>query len=92
MRECHYLRIADQPVHQAVLTLYHDDPSCDRQQQALLVDSRSGSVGRDPLAHERDRPTRRARATDRTQRLTLRPHAVRAWQLQRAALVSIRGS
>jgi integrase/recombinase XerD len=37
MHERHYLRVADQPMHQAILTLYREDPICDRQAQALRL-------------------------------------------------------
>ena len=33
MYERHYLRVADQPMHDAIRGLYRDDPICDRQQQ-----------------------------------------------------------
>ena len=35
MYERHYLRVADKPMHDAILTLYHDDPICDRQEKAV---------------------------------------------------------
>ena len=35
MHERHYLRIADEPMRDAILTLYRDDPICDRHTQAL---------------------------------------------------------
>lgn len=35
MYERHYLRVADQQMHDAIRSLYRDDPICDRQQQAL---------------------------------------------------------
>jgi integrase len=35
MHERHYLRVADQPMHDAIQTLYRDDPICDRQQRTL---------------------------------------------------------
>jgi Phage integrase family len=35
MYERHYLRVADQAMHDAIRGLYRDDPICDRQQQAL---------------------------------------------------------
>ncbi len=35
MYERHYLRIADQQMHEAIRSLYRDDPICDRQQQTL---------------------------------------------------------
>ena len=37
MHERHYLRVADQPMREAILTLYHDDPISDRQAQALQL-------------------------------------------------------
>jgi integrase/recombinase XerD len=35
MYERHYLRVADEQMHDAIRGLYHDDPICDRQQQTL---------------------------------------------------------
>lgn len=35
MYERHYLRVADQQMHEAIRSLYRDDPICDRQQQTL---------------------------------------------------------
>jgi integrase/recombinase XerD len=35
MHERHYLRVADEPMHDAIRTLYREDPICDRQRQAL---------------------------------------------------------
>lgn len=35
MYERHYLRVADQQMHDAIRSLYRDDPICDRQQQTL---------------------------------------------------------
>jgi integrase len=35
MYERHYLRVADDAMHEAIRGLYHDDPICDRQQQTL---------------------------------------------------------
>lgn len=35
MHERHYLRVADEPMHDAIRTLYRQDPICDRQRQAL---------------------------------------------------------
>jgi integrase len=35
MYERHYLRVADQQMHDAIRSLYRDDPICDRQRQAL---------------------------------------------------------
>jgi integrase/recombinase XerD len=35
MHERHYLRVADEPMHNAIRTLYREDPICDRQRQAL---------------------------------------------------------
>jgi integrase/recombinase XerD len=35
MYERHYLRVADQAMHAAIATLYHDDPICDQQTQTL---------------------------------------------------------
>lgn len=37
MHERHYLRVADEPMHQAILGLYRDDPICERQAQALRL-------------------------------------------------------
>jgi len=37
MHERHYLRVADEPMHEAILGLYHDDPICDRQARALRL-------------------------------------------------------
>ncbi len=37
MHERHYLRVADEPMHDAVLGLYRDDPICQRQEQALRL-------------------------------------------------------
>jgi integrase len=35
MYERHYLRVADQQMHEAIRGLYRDDPICERQQRAL---------------------------------------------------------
>jgi integrase/recombinase XerD len=35
MYERHYLRVADQQMHEAIRDLYHDDPICERQQRTL---------------------------------------------------------
>jgi hypothetical protein len=35
MYERHYLRVADEAMHDAIRGLYHGDPICDRQQQTL---------------------------------------------------------
>ena len=35
MHERHYLRVADEPMHEAILGLYRDDPICERQERAL---------------------------------------------------------
>ena len=35
MHERHYLRVADEPMHDAIRTLYRHDPICNRQHQAL---------------------------------------------------------
>lgn len=35
MHERHYLRVADEPMHDAIQTLYHEDPICERQQRTL---------------------------------------------------------
>ena len=49
MHERHYLRVADQPMRDAIQTLYQDDPICDRQAQALQLTSdpepQAGSPG-----------------------------------------------
>lgn len=37
MHERDYLRVADAPMHDAILSLYRDDPICDRQEQALRL-------------------------------------------------------
>lgn len=37
MHERHYLRVADEPMHDAILGLYRDDPICDRQERALRL-------------------------------------------------------
>ena len=37
MHERHYLRVADEPMHDAIQTLYRDDPICERQEQALRL-------------------------------------------------------
>jgi integrase len=37
MHERHYLRVADEPMHDAILGLYRDDPICERQEQALRL-------------------------------------------------------
>jgi hypothetical protein len=34
MHERHYLRVADKPLHDAILGLYRDDPVCNRQEPA----------------------------------------------------------
>jgi integrase len=34
MHERHYLRVADKPMHDAILSLYRDDPICNRQEPA----------------------------------------------------------
>jgi integrase len=36
MYERHYLRVADEQMHDAIRGLYHDDPICDRQQRQTL--------------------------------------------------------
>ncbi len=33
MHERHYLRVANEPMRRAILTLYHDDPVCDHQHE-----------------------------------------------------------
>jgi hypothetical protein len=35
MYERHYLRVADQAMHDAIRGLYADDPICERQQRSL---------------------------------------------------------
>jgi hypothetical protein len=35
MYERHYLRVADDAMHQAIRSLYQDDPICERQQETL---------------------------------------------------------
>lgn len=35
MHERHYLRVADEPMHDAIVGLYRGDPICDRQAQAV---------------------------------------------------------
>lgn len=35
MHERHYLRVADEAMHEAIQTLYRDDPICERQQRTL---------------------------------------------------------
>jgi site-specific recombinase XerD len=35
MHERHYLRVADEPMHDAIQTLYREDPICERQTQTL---------------------------------------------------------
>lgn len=37
MHERHYLRVCDEPMHQAIQTLYREDPICDRQRDALTL-------------------------------------------------------
>ena len=37
MHERHYLRVADEPMHDAILSLYRKDPICDRQERALKL-------------------------------------------------------
>jgi integrase len=37
MHERHYLRVADEPMHDAILSLYREDPICDRQERALKL-------------------------------------------------------
>lgn len=37
MHERHYLRVADEPMHEAILGLYRDDPICERQERALRL-------------------------------------------------------
>lgn len=37
MHERHYLRVADEPMHEAILSLYREDPICDRQERALRL-------------------------------------------------------
>ncbi len=37
MHERHYLRVADEPMHEAILSLYREDPVCDRQERALKL-------------------------------------------------------
>jgi hypothetical protein len=37
MHERHYLRVASEQMHAAILTLYRDDPICDRQAHALRL-------------------------------------------------------
>ncbi len=35
MHERHYLRVADEPMHEAIQTLYREDPICERQKKTL---------------------------------------------------------
>jgi hypothetical protein len=37
MHERHYLRVADEPMREAILTLYHEDPISDRHTAALAL-------------------------------------------------------
>jgi hypothetical protein len=37
MHERHYLRVADESMRDAILTLYREDPICDRQRDALRL-------------------------------------------------------
>jgi integrase/recombinase XerD len=37
MHDRHYLRVCDEPMHQAIQTLYDKDPICDRQRAALTL-------------------------------------------------------
>jgi integrase/recombinase XerD len=37
MHERHYLRVADEAMHEAILGLYRDNPICDRQERALQL-------------------------------------------------------
>lgn len=37
MHERHYLRVADEPMHDAILSLYREDPICDWQERALRL-------------------------------------------------------
>jgi integrase len=46
MHERHYLRVCDQPMHQAIQTLYREDPICDRQQNAFTLTAAPTPVGR----------------------------------------------
>jgi hypothetical protein len=36
MHERHYLRVADESMRQAILTLYHDEPVCDHQHEPAV--------------------------------------------------------
>jgi hypothetical protein len=49
MHERHYLRVADQPMHEAIQTLYREDPICERQQRMLRPVAAAGS-DREPRA------------------------------------------
>ncbi len=37
MHERHYLRVADEPMHEAILSLYREDPICGRQERAIRL-------------------------------------------------------
>ena len=63
MHERHYLRVADEPMHDAIQTLYRDDPICERQTQTLRPEPSRHRTRTRGLARERNRPPRRARAT-----------------------------
>jgi integrase len=39
MHERHYLRVADEAMHEAILGLYLDNPICDRQERALQLNT-----------------------------------------------------
>jgi len=43
MHERHYLRVADEAMHEAILGLYRDNPICDRQECALQLNTRPAS-------------------------------------------------
>lgn len=44
MHERHYLRVADKPMRDAILTLYHDDPVSDRQRPREVESRRPTKV------------------------------------------------
>jgi integrase/recombinase XerD len=47
MHERHYLRVADKPMRDAILTLYHDDPVSDRQRPRVAPADETRTAGVD---------------------------------------------
>jgi len=57
MHERHYLRVADEPMHEAILGLYRDDPICERQERALRLTA-AASPTAEPFAWLADEAAR----------------------------------